>query len=440
MAPPARYPDPPSDDMTYPSPSQSHPDYKASYDDLIDEYSSPYAVTSNHKTFNVDVDAPLTPTGNHYRGPSKPVSLSQTTTKHSEDFDSPHSAYPPGPPLKEADTRTFWQKVLPESLACRLYVMTVLIETTIDLAIEGDLLVRFNRMNTERQVTDEPVNSKMPVYLTIFALAHVFQFVMAVDAVYARNTLQFLFLAVFNALFLAYAIIQIGEIRNALPDDTRGLSSISINILTTIIPIVISISELLYIGLGYKIYHEFGWKVYKALGADRRIKKMFANYQIFECLVKFDVFFWVGFSVQFIWIVLKKDDWEYYVTWAALPLSLVLLVEGHLAARHENKWMMATFLSGCVGAMVYFIYKLAKVIINNNDEFTLVRNSLSIFSVLALLLLLATIIFAVIVMRNFGRGLKTSMARGKSTQHNRFASQGPHHRAASMNPNRMSID
>ena len=161
-------------------------------------------------------------------------------------------------------------------------------------------------------------------------------------------------------MFLAYAIIQIGEIRSSLnPSATvTGIPHIPIEVLTTIIPVVISVAEVAYIGLGWKIHSEFGWKVYKFLGADRRIKKMYAMYQIFECIVKFDVFFWVGFSVQFIWLVLQKSDWEYYVTCAALPLSLLLLIEGHLAARHENKWMMVTFMSGCIGALVYFIYKV----------------------------------------------------------------------------------
>lgn len=166
---------------------------------------------------------------------------------------------------------------------------------------------------------------------------------------------------VFNAVFLAYAIIQINEVQVALAaasTTNTDVLNIPIKVLTTIIPIVISIAEIAYIALGWRIYHEFGWKVYKFLGADRNIKKMYGTYQIFQCLVKFDVFFWVGFSVQFIWLVLQSNDWEYYVTCAALPLSIVLLVEGHLAARHENKWMMATFMSGCVGAMVYFIYKV----------------------------------------------------------------------------------
>lgn len=410
-------------------------DFKASYDDLIDEYSSPYASNARHQTFAVNT-SPHT----HRRGNSIP--LQKAFSKHSDDtFDTSDIVYPPVMATKEADDRSVWQKLLPESMACRLYVATVLIETTIDLAIEGELFLRVReKMKADSQTDDsaQMATSRMPVYLSIFALAHVFQFVMAVDAVYARNTLQFICLTIFNALFLIYAIIQIKEIRDALVGATTpGVSNIPINVLTTIIPIVISVAEIAYIGLGWKIYHEFGWKVYKFLGADRRIKKMYANYQIYECLVKFDVFFWAGFSVQFIWLVLQNTDWEYYVTCAALPLSIVLLVEGHLAARHENKWMMATFMSGCVGAMVYFIYKLIKVLLYlGTDQYRLVWKSLTVFSVIAIALLFATFVFSIIILRNFGRGLKDALTRKNAPG---FGSQN-HGRAASTNLNRMSID
>ena len=64
--------------------------------------------------------------------------------------------------------------------------------------------------------------------------------------------------------------------------------------------------------------------------------------------------------MQFLFLVLvQKRDWEFYITCAALPVSLLLLVEGHLAARYENKAMMITFMSGCVGALVYFVYKVS---------------------------------------------------------------------------------
>ena len=168
------------------------------------------------------------------------------------------------------------------------------------------------------------------------------------------------FHSIFNALFLLYAIIQITEINAVALAPVSGISHVSIGTLAIIIPIVISVAEVAYIALGWKIYTEFGWKVYKFLGADRRIKTMFAHHQIFLCLVKFDLFFWVGFSVQFIFLVLARHDAEFYLTCAALPLSLVVLVEGHLAARHESKYMMLAFMAGCGGAMVYFVYKVGE--------------------------------------------------------------------------------
>jgi len=409
--------------------STQQSDFKPAYDD--DLAFASYGRTPQHQTFTVG--APQSQLPEHRRDPSFPLQKPHFSRKNSDDtsHDLVPVAYPPPPPEKEVDDRGFWDKILPESMACRLYVLTVLVETTIDLVIEGELLLQINK-----NATGNFAEQQMPVYLSIFALAHVFQFVMAVDAVYARNTLQFIALTIFNALFLAYAVIQIGEIREL---NIRSTGHIPINVLTTTIPIVIAIAEVAYIALGWKIYDEFGWKVYKFLGADRRIKKMYASYQIYECLVKFDVFFWVGFSVQFIWLVLLVHDWEYYVTVAALPLSLILLVEGHLAARYENKWMMLTFISGCGGAMLYFVYKLVKVLrYRHTSDFNLVWKTLSIFSVIAIILLAITLVYSVMVLRNFGRGLKDSLMK-KGMDHSRDGSQH-HRRAASQNLNRMSIN
>ncbi|KAG8220078.1 hypothetical protein J3R82DRAFT_1096 [Butyriboletus roseoflavus] len=352
----------------------NHPrpdDVKSSYDDLVDQYAEPYSRISRHQTFKVQT-TPID--DSESRDPSYSLDCKSpfpSGKSHDEAGDPPGlpQSYPPRARQEKLDDhRKWWQHVLPDSWACRLFVITVLVETTIDLAIESDLLVRLQ----------ESGSIKMPVYLSVFALAHVFQFVLAVDAVYARNTLQFICLILFNLLFLLYAIIQIGEIQNSTTT-SAGVIHIPVSILTNIIPAVISAAEISYIALGWKIYNEFGWKVYKFLGADRRIKKMYASYQIFHCLIKFDLFFWVGFCVQFIWLVLSNTDWEYYVTWAALPLSVVLIVEGHLAARHENRWMMATFMAGCIGALVYFVYKTYKLLKYRDTDYAQVWHSLTTF-------------------------------------------------------------
>lgn len=58
--------------------------------------------------------------------------------------------------------------MLPESMACRLYVLVVLIETTVDLVIEGELLIQINKNATD---SGNVATQEMPVYLSIFALA-----------------------------------------------------------------------------------------------------------------------------------------------------------------------------------------------------------------------------------------------------------------------------
>ena len=101
-------------------------------------------------------------------------------------------------------------QLLPDSLACRLYVLVVLIETIIDIAIEVELRAKVEDFGS--RVSNNLTATRLPVYLAMFAAAQcvyntrdscveglpvvssLFQLVMAIDAVHARNTLQFIFL------------------------------------------------------------------------------------------------------------------------------------------------------------------------------------------------------------------------------------------------------
>lgn len=54
-------------------------------------------------------------------------------------------------------------------MACRLYVLAVLVETTVNLAIEGDLYLRIRDFSKDDQ--SSLAQRRMPVYLSVFALA-----------------------------------------------------------------------------------------------------------------------------------------------------------------------------------------------------------------------------------------------------------------------------
>ncbi|KAH7104104.1 hypothetical protein BKA62DRAFT_693540 [Auriculariales sp. MPI-PUGE-AT-0066] len=338
---------------------------------------------------------------------------------------------------------SFWVKFLPNSMACRLYILAVLVETIVDIAIEVDLLVLLK--SAESKDSDASVN-RLPVYLVVFGLAHLFQLMLALDAVHAQNTLQFMFLAGFNVALLGYAIVQKQEISEIMIASAHGVAKIPVDAMTSIIIVVIAISEIAYVGLGYKIYQEFGWKVYKLLGADRGIKRMFMHLQIFMCLCKFDVFFFIGFGVQWIVLVIEPRGFEYYVTIAALPFSIVVLAVGHAAAHKENKWLMATFVAGAATACVYFVYKFWKILaFRHTTRMEPVFASLVIFSVLAIVLLVTTFVWSMIVMNNFGNGLKTRVSKHRKGASIAFSSRTGRvgngmQFEMSAHPHRLSID
>jgi hypothetical protein len=78
------------------------------------------------------------------------------------------------------------------------------------------------------------------------------------------------------------------------------------------------------------------------LGADLAIKRYYLHHQIFVCLIRFASFFFVGFGVQFIFLILPQTDPEYYITIAALPVSILLLLMGAVGAHFENMWAMVS--------------------------------------------------------------------------------------------------
>jgi hypothetical protein len=120
--------------------------------------------------------------------------------------------------LKLCDYWLTAHKLFPQSWPIRLFLATVVVETIVDLAIQGDIYARLSHISTDDS-TEKSVR-KMVFYLGLFAFAQsvsihlgrnacgpsntlclliclflsVFQLVIAIEAVWQKNTLQFLFL------------------------------------------------------------------------------------------------------------------------------------------------------------------------------------------------------------------------------------------------------
>lgn len=317
--------------------------------------------------------------------------------------------------------------LIPESKHARAFLLVTIIESFINITLEAIIIGRTDLL---KSLLDAQARTPLAVYLAIFILAHLFQLFLAHDALRQKNTIQLIGLCWFNLAFLVYAVIQVPEIKEIEETGTRDSheSTSSSTILLLAIPAVITISEIFFIYLLWYLFREFGWQVYKQIGADRRLKRMYFIYQIFICVLKFDYFFFFAFSLQLVLLVPSVSSIEKILTIIALPLTLVLLVVGYMGVRKESNWIMYSFQIGLVSGAGYFVYKLFRIWQGRNDplSYQSVFKSLTVFSVSCLLNAIVTSIIGIICYRNFGNGLKTSMNRRKNGGEN-LESLGMHY-------------
>ncbi|WVQ97087.1 hypothetical protein IAU59_004197 [Kwoniella sp. CBS 9459] len=335
-------------------------------------------------------------------------------------FDEPLT---PVPALmrKSSSTHGILRRMVPSTLYTRLLLATILTETIINLAIESNILYRFNEEVKSTTSTDLELENKrrLPIYLIIFGLAHLWQIVLTVIAIRTKNTIQVMSVTGFNFAFLGYAVIQIYELRKILGDNLAvelagdehmtTLMTIPLNVLTALIIAVVAASCLVLSVLSFFIQREFGWQRYRFLGADLMIREYYFKFQVFECICYFSAFFCAGFGIQFIWLVLNPNDVEYVITWIAFPVLLIFLVIGRFAAKYENRYLMAAFMVGLTAGCAYFIFKLARIWQSSTTTYRSTAKSLTTFDALSIVSLVGCAVWGFMVWVNFGKGLKSAL-------------------------------
>ena len=177
----------------------------------------------------------------------------------------------------------------------------------------------------------------MSVYLALFIFGMVFHFIVALDAVRLKNTLQVIGVLIFNICLIVTAALSIPQIRDALADQDRaGLAvkcqaddpSAQCQAITSlypiikkfliVVPIVLGVFQFILLGLSWPLYKEFSWSIYVRkyalsplefcclqcsfsiqtnIGADITLRRRYLWYQVFVVFLKFSFFGGISFTV-----------------------------------------------------------------------------------------------------------------------------------------------
>lgn len=263
-----------------------------------------------------------------------------------------------------------------------------------------------------------------PIYLALFLFAGVYQVLVGVWALNQRNTIQLLFLVFFSVAMLVYSGIQYDQISSSTKfgefDGENFVSGAEVKNLLIAVPCIIGGECLVQGFLTYRLYRIFNWDIFKNLGAGLRLKEALRDYLMFEAIILFDLFFFVGFTLQFVIVVLQTKDVEFALTIAVLPITVIVLVLAIISVRREIKLGVQIFIFLCFPATAYFLFKLIRLYTATGPKklrFDRSRKTLTVFAVITLLFLILTILYSVKCLMNFGLGLKD---RKKAESHPTF--------------------
>ncbi|KAI2783621.1 hypothetical protein F4815DRAFT_491291 [Daldinia loculata] len=340
----------------------------------------------------------------------------------------------------------------------RLFFLVAAIQAVIVIVFEAYAFAQFQTgLKHMRTVEDWGSEENMqdgmaqirtiPTFLGLLILGFLYDVVLAWDALRMKNTIQVIGLCVANLALLIYSALQIDQIRVAIVRLKQYNAFEDLDVWEEVqgvliaMPCIIALASVGLSFLAWKLYQEFAWDILKHIGADYRMKKRFLHYQVYIALLKFDFFFFVGFTIQFLVVVGGKTSTEFGLTAAAIPITIAILLCAALFTRREWKIGMIIIMVLYLGGLTYFIYKLERIFDPYESKYYLpVRKSLTTFAVLTIVLIILTIINALVCMFNFGAGLKQHLNAPREEIDKDQASYSMHDVKQPQLPTRMTID
>jgi hypothetical protein len=131
------------------------------------------------------------------------------------------------------------------------------------------------------------------LYLSLFILAYLFQFIIVYDALRLSSMIQVVGVCIYNLFLLAYAVVQpihiekdlnllseslVLGVRPILPPDLNTWSRVRPFLWVVMSVQAVATGTVFY--LAFKLHSELAWLVYKVINADLSIRRRLLHFQV----------------------------------------------------------------------------------------------------------------------------------------------------------------
>ncbi|CAG8466520.1 4381_t:CDS:2, partial [Dentiscutata heterogama] len=209
---------------------------------------------------------------------------------------------------------------LNESKWTKLFMLTSILQAIAIIILELRVYTRNNStgqsLSTIGSISDEMTANASCIYQPsyvrlnnikdenlIFIFFQIFQVWFCFSAMYNQNSMQVIAIVVINFLFALNGIIQWVEVKKWFTDfdlDCPGRLPLHTQFVKYDLPLIIALF-LFSIAMGFlcwKLYRQYGWNIYKKIGADVEMQTTYRTYLIYLLLLKLDAMFILGLSIE----------------------------------------------------------------------------------------------------------------------------------------------
>ncbi|KAI7901414.1 uncharacterized protein BX663DRAFT_107146 [Cokeromyces recurvatus] len=229
-----------------------------------------------------------------------------------------------------------------------------------------------------------------------------------------QNTAEILVLAVLNCLCAILGALEVVDGIKWL----KLLSQTSYSIqplaraekMEIALSIIILAFAIIMSYFSYEMSKQFGWNIYKKIGADVQIQKMYRIFQFFVLCLKINIFTEFLISLFYLIQFAVKQNASQWDTWIQLVVTILILPMlyfARTAGSTESQGRMITFITFQAIVIIHFALILNQTFQPHNNWYTWIT-----FVWIGVAIDLATIVLSILTMKNFGKGLKPFVQRG----------------------------